>query len=110
MARFGEGEARFAAEAPKAIQPVSRVRRIIGLCLVLVGILVISRDLWLGVFFGSEFGGQERIRFVFLLWTGAVLAMAGCWLALKLRAALWALFIVAALLPLLACSYGRWWS
>ena len=110
MARFDEKEASFAGQRSNGVRPVGRVRRMIGLVLLVLGAVVIGRDLWLGLCFGSEFGGQERIRFVFWLWAGAVLALVGFWLALRLRIAAWALIIVAALLPLLAYSYRRWWS
>ena len=89
MARFDEKEASFAGQQPNGVRPVGRVRRMIGRVLFVLGTVVIGRDLWLGFFFGSEFGGQERIRLVFWLWAGAVLTLAGCWLGFRLRTAAW---------------------
>jgi hypothetical protein len=75
-----------------------------------VGVLLTARDIWLGFFYWPQFRAPERIRFVFLLWAGALLTTAGCWLAFRLRAAGWACVVILAFLGVLAYSYGRWWS
>jgi hypothetical protein len=89
---------------------VGRPRRVIGLFLLALGCIITARDLWLGLFYWSGFSAESRIRFVFLLWAGMVLTLAGCWLAFKLRFAGWALIVVIASLAILVYSYGRWWS
>jgi hypothetical protein len=97
------------AENFKTSGRVGASRRVIGLCLFALGILVTARDVWLGLFNWSEFRAEDRIRFVFWLWAGAMVTSAGCWLAFRLRAAAWALVIVALSFGVVAYSYGRWW-
>ena len=98
------------AEEPKAVRTIGRIRRVVGFCLLALGLIVAARDLWLGITCWSGFGAEERIRFVFWLWAGAVLTLAGCWLAFRLRGAGWALILLVASLALIVYSYGRWWS
>lgn len=82
-----------------------RPRRIIGLCLLALGIILMARDLWLGFFYWSGFGAEDRIRFFGLLWVGTVLILAGCWLGLRLRGAVWALVVVILSFPVVAYFY-----
>ena len=82
----------------------------IGFLLLILGVLVTARDVWLGVWYWPAFGADERIRFVFWLWAGAVLLMAGCWLGFRLKGSGWALIIVIASLVGIVYSHGRWWS
>jgi hypothetical protein len=67
---------------------------VIGQTLLALGLLITARDIWLGFTYWSAFGPKERIRFVFWLWAGMVLTLAGAWLAFRLRAAGWAAGIV----------------
>jgi hypothetical protein len=89
-------------EEPKGASPVGRPRRMIGLIVLVLGILILARDLWLGLSYGSGFGPEERIRFVAWLWASVVLILFGCWLIFRSRAAAWALLVAVASLAVLA--------
>ena len=95
--------------APKITSPVSRIRRITGLALIALGVLVVARVGWLGAFYGRWFGHAEWIRFAGWLWLGAVCALAGCWLAYRSRAARWALMFAAVALMAMAYVHDRSW-
>src|SRR5260370_41115440 len=99
-------------EESKAFKSIGWWRRLTGVCLLALGMLVIVRDVWLGVSYWSAFRAEERIRFVFWLWAGVVLTVAGLRLALRLQGTGWLLIIVIASLVGLGFvfSYGRWWS
>jgi hypothetical protein len=97
-------------EESNTTQSISRLRRVTGICLLALGILVVARDVWLGVLYWSVFRAEERIRFVFWLWLGTVLTVAGFRLSFRLRGTGWLLILVIASLAGIAYSYGRWWS
>jgi hypothetical protein len=96
-------------EAPRVRRPVGRARLTAGVCLLVLGVALTARDVWLGVSFWPWFNANDRIRFVFLLWAGLVLVLAGWALAFRSRMAAWALVVVAASVVLLAWTHGRWW-
>jgi hypothetical protein len=68
--RSAGARASVVTEELKVIKPIGRVRRIIGFFLLILGMLVIARDVWLGVWYWPAFGAEERIRFAFWLWAG----------------------------------------
>lgn len=90
--------------------PPNRARRVVGLCLVFLGLLIIARDASLGISYWPQFRAEDRIRFVFWLWAGALLTLLGYWLGTKRRAAAYALVAVVASSALIVYSYERWWS
>jgi hypothetical protein len=94
----------------KAVRTIGPLRRIMGICLLVLGTLVIAQDLWLGASYWSAFGTEERIRFVFWLWAGIVLTVAGLWIAFRIWGTGWLLIFVIVSLAGIAFSYGRWWS
>jgi len=83
------------AESPKVTPSVGRTRRIVGFVLIVLGVLLWADAGWVGAFHAAWFGRDEWVRFGFLLWLGAVLALAGCWLAYRSRAAAWTAALVA---------------
>jgi hypothetical protein len=91
-------------------KPIGPLRRWMGVCLLVLGMLVIARDVWLGVSYWSAFRSEERIRFVVWLWAGAVLTVAGLRLAFRPRGSGWLLIVVIASLVGIALSFRRWWS
>jgi hypothetical protein len=106
-----EAKGKLVTKDAKGARTVGRVRWVIGLCLLVPGIFLTVRVLWLGAFYGSGFGVEDTIRFWTLLWAGVVLTLAGGWVGFRLRAAAWALiFFAVATLALLICTYGRWWT
>ena len=96
-------------EESKAPRPAGRIRRTAGVCLLVLGVALTARDIWLGVSYWPLFVPKDRMRFVFLLWFGVALTLAGCWLAFRSRIAAWALAVVAPSVFLLAYTHGRWW-
>jgi hypothetical protein len=88
---------------------LGRARLTAGLCLLVLGLALTARDVWLGVSFRPWFSANDRIHFVFLLWAGVVLVLAGCGLAFRSRVAGLALAVVGPSVFLLAWSHGRWW-
>jgi len=95
------------SNVPIATKPLGRPRRIVGLCILAIGVLLVARVLWLGFAYWPSFGSVERLRFYVVLWLGTVLSLFGCWLAFRSRAALWAFFIVLA--STLAYGYLNDW-
>ena len=67
--------------ASSELKPVGQWRRIAGLCLLALGVIVTVRVLWLGASFWHIFDTEDRAHFVFWLWFGLVLMLAGCWAA-----------------------------
>jgi uncharacterized membrane protein len=92
----------------KVVSPVGRARRVTGIILVALGAVLSARVVWLGAFYGSGFGHDEWVRFGGLLWLGAALALAGCWLAYRSRVAAWALALAVLALFLMAYVHDRW--
>ena len=77
-------------EVQEATRPVGRVRRIAGRIVLALGVLIWLRLEWRVGFYGAWFRTEERIRFVFWVWVGAVLGLTGCWLCYRSRLAGWA--------------------
>jgi len=96
-------------EGTRFRRPLGRLRRIVGLIVLASGVVLSARVLWLGAFYGSGFGHDEWVRFVGLLGLGTLLALAGCWLAYRSRAAAWALLLTLAVLLALGYAQERWW-
>jgi hypothetical protein len=90
--------------------PGGRLRHILGLVALASGAALLARVLWLGALYGSGFGHDEWVRFVGLFGFGTVLVLAGCWLAYRSRAAVWALLLTLAILLALGYVHDRWWS
>ncbi len=99
------------AEPADGKRPIGRIRLIGGLILIVLGVAYWARMAWFWALYGSQFGQDDWIRFVFIIWLGIVLALIGCWLAFRLRIAVWAaaLVVLAALafLAALFVSHGH---
>jgi hypothetical protein len=95
-------------ETPKITPPAGRVRRVTGFILIALGALILARVGWLGAFYGRWFGRDEWIRFAGWLWLGVVLALTGCWLAYRSRAARWAMALAVAALFVMAYIHDHW--
>jgi hypothetical protein len=76
-------------EATDVAKPVGRARRISGLIVIALGVLIVARVGWLGTLHSSGFGRVEWLRFAFWLWIGVVCALTGCWLRYHWRVAGW---------------------
>jgi hypothetical protein len=96
------------ADALKVKPPISRVRYVIGLILIIMGAALWADMGWLWALFGSGFGHDEWVRFGFWLWVGAVLALAGVWLAYRSRVAGWAIGPVFAALFIVIYIHDHW--
>jgi hypothetical protein len=76
------------AESTIVVPPVGRSRRYTGIALLVLGLVVVARVLWLGAFFRQGFGDVEWVRFYGLLAIGTWLGLLGYWLAFRSRVAL----------------------
>ncbi len=94
-------------EIPQIVPPLSRGRRATGFVLLGLGVAVAARVGWLGVAYGSGFRFEEWARFAAWLWIGSVLALTGCWLALRSRPAAWGALLAGLAVPaLLGLAYA----
>src|SRR5437016_4589941 len=96
-------------ENPTPLYRVGRLRRISGLVLVALGMILIARVGWLGTFYWEGFGTDEWIRFFGLLVIGIWLSLAGCWLAYRSRIAGWALVLSFTGLLAAGIAHDLWW-
>lgn len=81
---------------PKGKAPsAGRVRCAIGLVLFVLGVLLSLRVGWLGLSYGSGFRESDWFLFIVLLTMGISISTAGCWLAYRLRIAIWMLILSA---------------
>jgi hypothetical protein len=75
--------------------------------------LVLARAVWLGVSYWPVFHVEDRLRFGFWLWVGALLALTGCWIAFRFRAAGWTLavaVVVGIAYLIVGYAWMREWS